>query len=125
MRQPSINQVQRKPGFFWQGVLILAPVLVLTTLGAWALWKEQRLAWREAEVRAQELAEHAAGLVWDELESAGSSPIQFDQSGRLLSPKPYDEVPAPHVLNEEDLDRQQLRFWNAARDGSVGRDKAG
>ncbi len=124
MRKPPNNRVQPKPGFFWQGVLILAPVLVLATLGAWGLWKEQRLAWREAEVRAQELAEHAAGLVWDELESTASSFIQFDQSGRLLSPRPYDEVPAPHPLNEEGLDgQQQLRLWNAARDGSAGRDK--
>ena len=52
-----VNGPSRKPSFLWQGVLILAPVLVLAGIGGYALWKDQRLAIREAEGRALLLAE--------------------------------------------------------------------
>src|SRR5436305_9878029 len=109
-----VNRPSRKPSFLWQGVLILAPVLVLAGVGGYALWKDQRVAVREAEARAQELADQAAGKIWDELEKAGLPAIQFDGSGRLLVPKPYDEVPAPQPLNEAELNSEQGRLWHTA-----------
>src|ERR1041384_5738071 len=89
----------RKPRFIWQALLILAPVLVLAKLGAYALWRDQHLALREAEERAHELAQEAAGRIWDELEKTDRPLIQFDPSGNLLEPKPYDRIPVPHPLN--------------------------
>jgi len=110
-----VNRPSRKPSFLWQGVLILAPVLVLAGIGGYALWKDQRLAVREAEARAQELADQAAGKIWDELEKAGLPAIQFDRSGKLLVPKPYDEVPAPYPLDEAASNTEQRRLWHAAQ----------
>ena len=59
----------RKPTFFWQGVLILAPMLILAKLGALAIWQDKRLAHQQAEVRAQEVAEEAADALARELQS--------------------------------------------------------
>src|SRR5882762_4379596 len=98
-----VNRASRKPSFFWQGVLILAPVLVLAGIGAYALWKDQRLAIRDAEARAQELANGAAVQVWDELEKVHLPLIEFDSSGKLLVPKAYEEVPSPRPLDEATL----------------------
>src|SRR5436305_6418855 len=116
----SVNRASRKPSFLWQGVLILAPVLVLAGIGAYALWKDERLAIREAEGRAQELADQAAGKIWDELEKAGLPAIQFDRSGRLLVPTPYEEIPAPHPLDEAPSNAEHRRLWQAAQMAFAG-----
>ena len=68
MRQRRVKRTNRKPSFFWQGVLILAPMLVLAKLGALALAQDRRMAGHEAELRAQDIAEEAAQAVWDELQ---------------------------------------------------------
>jgi len=110
-----VNRASRKPSFLWQGVLILAPVLVLAGIGAYALWKDQRQAMREAEDRAQQLAKPAAVQVWDELEKVHLPLIEFDRAGMLLRPKPYEEIPAPRPLDETELTGDQAKLWNAAR----------
>ena len=69
MRQHRVPRTNRKPSFFWQGVLILAPVLVLAKLGALTLSQDRRMAQHEAELRAQEVAENSADLLWTELQS--------------------------------------------------------
>src|SRR3954465_14332620 len=89
-----LYQAQRAPSFFWHGLLILAPVVVLTAIGATALWKERRLALREAEARGQEIAEAAAQDIWKQLAtlngpSNGSEEIEFDRHGNLIHPRPY------------------------------------
>src|SRR5689334_3397040 len=109
-----VNRASRKPSFLWQGVLILAPVLVLAGIGAYALWKDQRQAMREAEDRAQQLAKPAAVQVWDELEKVHLPLIEFDRAGMLLRPKPYEEIPAPRPLDETELTGDQAKLWNAA-----------
>src|SRR5213076_14800 len=106
-----VNRASRKPSLLWQGVLILAPVLVLAGIGGYALWKDQRLAIREAEARAQELADSAAVQVWDELEKVHLPLIEFDGSGRLLVPKRYEEIPSPQPLNNGALNPEQRRLW--------------
>src|SRR6185503_13336555 len=116
---------RRKPSFFWQGLLILAPVLVLVKLGGYALWRDQRLAFHEAEVRAQELAEEAASRIWDELEMIRLPSIQFDRSGKLLVPKPYEIVPSPQPLNESELKDEQRRLWITASQAPAQKDEGG
>src|SRR2546426_559657 len=110
---------RKRPRFIWQALLILAPVLVLAKLGAYAFWRDQHLALREAEERAQQLAEEAAGRIWDELEKTDRPPIQFDRAGNLLDPKPYDRIPVPRPLSEAELTAEQRRLWNAARQTST------
>src|SRR4051794_14451384 len=122
MGEGRVKPTSRKPSFFWQGVLILAPVLVLATIGAYALSKEHRLALREAEGRAQDLTDDAARRIWEEVQSlqarsvsANATRIEFDRHGKLLFPKPYDRVPIPHPLDDRNLDPEQRRLWNELR----------
>ena len=69
MRQHRVKRTNRKPNFFWQGVLILAPMLVLAKLGAVALSQDKRMARHEAELRAQDVAEEAVKAVWNQLQN--------------------------------------------------------
>lgn len=45
-------QTQRKPRFFWQGALILLPVLILATVSAVSLWQDEQSAEQDARNRA-------------------------------------------------------------------------
>jgi signal transduction histidine kinase/tetratricopeptide (TPR) repeat protein len=49
-----------KPTFWWQGLLILLPLLVLTVIGFVSLRQDRMVAEREAEGRAREVAEQIA-----------------------------------------------------------------
>src|SRR5437868_3500426 len=69
MSERRVKRTNRKPSFFWQGVLILAPMLVLAKLGALALSQDKRMAEHEAELRAQDVAEDIADKIWNELQS--------------------------------------------------------
>ena len=69
MRRHRVKRTSRKPNFFWQGVLILAPMLVLAKLGALALTQDRRAAEQDAAQRAQEFAEQAADEILTELQS--------------------------------------------------------
>src|SRR5687767_15314280 len=74
MGERRVKPKNRKPTFFWQGVLILAPMLVLAKLGALALWQDKRMAQHEAKLRAQDAAEEAAQLIWNDLQSPDDAP---------------------------------------------------
>ena len=74
MGERRVKPKNRKPTFFWQGVLILAPMLVLAKLGALALWQDKRMAQHEAKLRAQDAAEEAAQLIWNDLQSRDDLP---------------------------------------------------
>ena len=76
MRQRRVKRTNRKPSFFWQGVLILAPMLVLAKLGALALSQDKRMAEHEAQLRAQDLAEQVAdklSVMWVSVKPAAST----------------------------------------------------
>src|ERR1043165_5648668 len=110
----------RKPSFFWQGVLILTPVIVLTAIGVTALGKERRFAMRDAEARAQQLAGSIAHRLVDEFYRLGATTaaedrIRFDQQGNLLFPPPFDSFPSPQPLPIEELSQDQRRSWEIAR----------
>src|SRR5436190_11561742 len=109
----------RKPSFFWQGVLILTPVLILTGIGVAALWKERQFAMRDAESRAQQLASSVASRILNELDHLAASTlpearIQFDESGKLIFPRDFERVPAPQPLTLDELTPEQRRRWEAA-----------
>src|SRR6516162_11138386 len=44
-----------KPTFFWQGVLILLPVLLMAGFGTWAILRERRAVESDARQRAREI----------------------------------------------------------------------
>lgn len=85
--------------FFWRGVMIVAPVLVLTGLGAFSLKQDRLLAEAQARERAQELAEDFANEIMGVLqnESAGADVfrLEVDGTGKLVFPPPQASLPEP------------------------------
>ena len=108
MHQHRVPRTNHKPSFFWQGVLILAPVLVLAKLGAVALTQDKRMAQHEAELRAQDIADETVERVWNKIQSPpdNAAPtnavrqFEIDAQGRLVSPKPYSPSPLPAPLDD-------------------------
>jgi len=60
MSHKSTPGAQRAPSFFWQGALILLPVVVMTVLGWSAILRDKAAVEREAEQRARELLDQIA-----------------------------------------------------------------
>jgi len=144
MGERRVKRTNRKPSFFWQGVLILAPMLVLAKLGALALSQDKRMAEHEAERRAQEITEAYAAQIWSALVSVDDDVLQMaigrrhwtnfvsshgaanyhvsdgilikvDFQGRLLNPPPYEPIPQPEPFQLKELNEEQLRLWQSAR----------
>jgi signal transduction histidine kinase len=137
MRRHRVKRPSRKPNFFWQGVLILAPMLVLAGLGVFTLQQDKQSARREAEARAAELADEAATLVWKALQSptiddlsvfpdfpqdTSVSPnpvwnrmIAFDANGELKRPKASEASLTLEPLDEGLLVGAQAELWRARR----------
>src|SRR6266849_3611812 len=92
---PQADRGQR--AFFWQGLLIVLPVLVLAGLGFFSLRQDRILARHEAAERAQSLADQLAqaflGEVTD-VANAHAQSFKVDPHGELVSPRPYPVVPA-------------------------------
>src|SRR5436190_2021988 len=102
MGERRVKPKNRKPTFFWQGVLILAPMLVLAKLGALALWQDKRMAQHEATLRAMDAAEEAAELIWRDLQNPNDPPVdssprarsQNSTAHRVRSVNSITEIPA-------------------------------
>src|SRR6266496_588227 len=96
---------QRQPTFFWQGVLILLPVVVLASAGFLSLRQDKALARHEATEKAQALADDLVDHLWSKLTSrADRKPFNdhafhFDGHGRLLFPPPAAPLPSPRPLD--------------------------
>ena len=121
---------KRKPTFFWQGLLIVLPVVVLAALGGVSLRQDRLLAQHEAAERAQAIVDDLLPKIEAEL-SAGpdtgpaSEPVfRVDASGRLVEPPPYAPVPVPQALDPGALNAEQARLWLAARQEEAGAENA-
>src|SRR5436309_2642240 len=116
MSERRVKRTNRKPSFFWQGVLILAPMLVLAKLGALALSQDKRMAEHEAELRAQDVAEDASAAILSELTKATNGfEFRVDRDGVLLSPRPYSVTLTPQPLDFAKLSEQQRAWWIAGQ----------
>ena len=111
----------KAPGFFWQGVLILLPVIVLAGAGAISIRQDRVFARHEAVERAQTLSEEMADALWtkltesDALERFRQHTFRVDDSGNLLFPPPAPELPVPFVLDESVLSPAQRALWAEIR----------
>ena len=56
-----------RPSFFWQGLLIVLPVVALVAVGVFSLRQDKLLAQQEAAARAQAIADDLAPLIWNEI----------------------------------------------------------
>jgi signal transduction histidine kinase len=88
----------KEPKFFWRGVMIMAPVLVLTTFGLYSLKQDRLLAEAQARERAQELAEDFANDIISVLRKEPSDEalaFELDEAGKLVFPPPVTGAPIP------------------------------
>ena len=117
----------RKPAFFWQGVLIVMPVAVLATLGFVSLRQDRLLAQREAAERAQGLAEELAPKIWNDLSAVKASDAPpgpsflVDSAGGLLFPPPCPPLPPAQPFNPAELNPAQAALWLAELGGYTGK----
>jgi signal transduction histidine kinase len=92
-------QMAKEPKFFWRGVMIVAPVLVLAGLGLYSLKQDRLLAEAQARERAQELAEDFAdelmGVLQKEPSEKEALRFELDSTGKLVFPPPVAAIPAP------------------------------
>jgi signal transduction histidine kinase len=127
--QPKLKSAPRKPSFFWQGLLILLPVVVLSLAGLPSMRQDKRIVEAQARQRAQELADELADRIEVELAftnapADGSFPqpltFQMDRDGRLSSPPPLSGLPDPELFTPAELTPEQANLWQAARRVAVG-----
>ncbi len=112
---------QRAPRFFWQGLLIVLPVVVLAGAGFFSLRQDQALARREAVERAHAYADQIAETLWHELTDPSrlvefsNHTFRIDATGGLLFPPPPPTLPAPQPFDPATLDDDQRRLWGVAQ----------
>ena len=73
-----------RPSFFWQGLLIILPVVMLSALGLVSLRQDRGLAEREAEERAAGLAAQLSAA----LGTAAASDFRSSSSSKFASGHP-------------------------------------
>lgn len=130
-RQPKLNMAQRPEhfrrwrggGFFWQGLLILLPVLVLATIGLISIQQDKSLVQREAAERAQTLAQDLVEALWpplvDEAGLTNEPSFEIDWTGQLVSPPPAPPLPVPQPFNLTELSPEQTHLWEEAHKAAM------
>src|SRR5437763_10444837 len=100
-RVSSRRLAKRKPNFFWQAVLILLPVLVLAVVGFLSLRQDRLLATKEAQERAQIIADDLLPKLENALTGTNTGTsfrFQVGTDGALLFPPPTKALPEPKPL---------------------------
>lgn len=117
---PSPSSDFHKPGFFWQGLLILFPVVVLAGLGVLSLRQDKLVAHQQAVQRAQTIAEALAPKLWSELiltnfPQTESVAFLVSTNMELLYPPSCTLTPTPTPLDRFLLTEKQARLWSEAQ----------
>jgi signal transduction histidine kinase len=115
----AASHTPRKPAFFWQGMLILLPVVVLAIIGVISLRQDKILAQHDAAERAQAIADDLAAKIWNGLTAKEPSPLnpsngpafEVDPAGQLIFPPAVAPVPVPKPFNLAELNPEQTRLW--------------
>ncbi|HVR36854.1 MAG TPA: HAMP domain-containing sensor histidine kinase [Methylomirabilota bacterium] len=104
------------PVFWWRGLLILLPVVILAALGVLALRQDRRLTQNEAEQNARATTARLGSLLTEHLTRVENprppDAFRVDGSGRLVFPPPFEPVPVPFPLMASALNNDQQRVWN-------------
>jgi len=122
-QRPEHLRRRRGGGFFWQGLLILLPVLVLAAIGLISIQQDKSLVQREAAERAQTLAQDLVEALWpplvDEAGLTNEPSFEIDRTGQLLSPPPAPPLPIPQPFNLAELTPEQTNLWEAAEKAAM------
>ncbi len=123
----SDSSQTRQPTFFWQGLLIVLPVIVLSGVGLFSLRQDRILAQHEAIERAQAIADELAENTWADLTGARDDSFpsfKIDRAGQLLFPTPFSPLPKPQAFHLAELTTDQGRLWQLAQQSEQGEDLA-
>lgn len=124
----------RTPPFFWQGVLILLPALLMAGFGIYSLRQDRVLARHEAAVEAEQWATNVLTQLQAAVSkavpatSASNFPLASDplesfheqtdggwlwwvHSNSLIYPPPLGDWPAPAPLEHSRLSAEQSNLW--------------
>ncbi len=135
----TIRPIPAKPHFFWQGVLILFPALLMAGFGLWSLRQDRFLAEHEAVEQAKKLAQTLAGKIlpeslkntpssdeWKKVLAPGLTPIDrargfsnlpaivvctLSKDGELIDPPPLGNFPAPAPFDLTGLSESAQQLW--------------
>jgi signal transduction histidine kinase len=106
---------RRKRGFFWQGLLIVLPLVILANLGVFSLRQDRTLVRHEATERAQSIAQDLAERIWNvHLLPKPAVILHVDQQGNLLYPRPVQPL-RPQVYDPAALTSPQKNLWEKIR----------
>lgn len=107
--------IERPPTFLPLAAAIVLPVIVLTVLGLLLVQQDRRIIEHGAIERARAIAEDLTPRLWTELSRTDSAQVvlRIDSAGELLSPTPWQIVPAPEPLRPETLTPPQAEGWQA------------
>src|SRR5437899_1095313 len=113
----GIRKPHDKAIFAWQAVLILLPVLILAGVGFSFLRQDRALLRREAEARAQEIANALLPKCLEALSVTNlagfpaAHVFMVDSSGDLVAPPPLPAFLAPELLDLDQLRPEQREAW--------------
>ena len=110
---------QSSRGFFWHGVFILLPVVVLATVGFISLRQDRLLAEAEARQSAQRYADEMCRAFQTRISSRDASDpaclaFRINSHGQLVMPPAAPTLPIPRTLELEALTVEQQSWWFTA-----------
>ena len=114
---------QRRASFFWTGLLITLPVVVLAAAGLVSIRQDRMLVEHEVMERAQDLADGLIPAIWNALvnDRDSETPVfALGATGAVVFPPAFPPTPHPGKLRGEDLSVDQLALWQAAAADSEG-----
>ena len=113
---------QRRTGFFWRGLLITFPVIVLAAAGFVSLRQDRMLVEHEAMERAQDLADGLVPGLWHTLILSQQSELPtftIGATGEVLFPPALVPILVPRLLEGDELGDGQRVQWRAFRSAPV------
>jgi signal transduction histidine kinase len=109
----------RKPTFFWQGLLIVLPVAVMSVIGLLAIRRDRVAVEAEARRGADQLAAQLSSAL------ANRMPAQFaayNHFSDLWYKHQWEQAKRPQLLNQDGSYPTQLAEWEAANPGATAAD---
>src|SRR5438128_11426057 len=82
----------RKPTFFWQALLILLPVCVVSIFGVASLRQARLLVEQDARERAGRVAEDLSERIWNGLLGVNADFVPIDPTKAAATGRSRDEV---------------------------------